>query len=57
MSDYRAIQGVTTSLKKLLETYMYLNRGEVATRRPVPITVGLPDAEGSGGRRINVFLI
>lgn len=56
MSDYRAIQGVTTSIKSLLETHMFLNRAEVPPNDRVAVTVGLPDKESDEGRRVNLFL-
>src|SRR5262245_17386236 len=56
MSDYRAIQGVTTSIKTVLEQSMFLNRSQVAPADKVKITVGLPDKTSEDGRRVNIFL-
>ena len=55
MSDYRAIQGVSSSIKNLLEKFMFLNRPDVAPDDRVKITVGLPDKEDEG-KRVNIFL-
>lgn len=55
MSDYRAIQGVSSTLKKLLETFMVLNAPDIAPDDRVTITLGLPDQEGEG-KRVNLFL-
>jgi hypothetical protein len=55
MSDYRAIQGVTSSIKNVLEKHMVLNRPQVAPSDRIGVTVGLPDREGQG-RRVNIFL-
>ncbi|MCW5983256.1 MAG: DUF4255 domain-containing protein [Bryobacteraceae bacterium] len=55
MSDYRAIQGVSSSIKNLLETFMFLNRADVASDDRVKITVGLPDQDAEG-KRVNLFL-
>jgi hypothetical protein len=55
MSDYRAIQGVSSSIRNLLEKFMFLNRPEVAPDDRVAIKIGLPDLENEG-RRVNLFL-
>lgn len=55
MSDYRAIQGVSSTLKKLLETFMVLNGPDVAPDDRVAITLGLPDQENAE-KRVNLFL-
>jgi hypothetical protein len=55
MSDYRAIQGVSSSIKNLLEKFMFLNRLEVAPDDRVTINIGLPDQD-SDGKRLNLFL-
>jgi hypothetical protein len=55
MNDYRAIQGVSSTLKKLLETFMVLNAPDTAPDDRVTITLGLPDQEGEG-KRVNLFL-
>lgn len=55
MSDYRAIQGVSSSIKNLLEKFMFLNRPDVVPGDRVKITIGLPDQEDDG-KRLNLFL-
>jgi hypothetical protein len=55
MSDYRAIQGVSSSLKNLLDTFMFLNGPDVIPGDRVPITLGLPDQKDDG-KRLNIFL-
>jgi hypothetical protein len=55
MSDYRAIQGVSSSIKNLLEKFMFLNRADVAPDARVKVVLGLPDQDGEG-KRVNVFL-
>ena len=50
MSDYRAIQGVSSTLKKLLETFMVLNVPDGAPDDRVAITLGLPDQENAEKR-------
>src|SRR5688572_2977547 len=55
MSDYRAIQGVSSSIKNVLDVFMFLNRAGVAPDDRVQITVGLPDQPGEG-KRVNLFL-
>ena len=55
MSDYRAIQGVSSSMKNLLETFMFLNRPDVDPADRITITLGLPDQK-DGGKRLNLFL-
>src|SRR5215218_6391140 len=55
MSDYRAIQGVSSSMKNLLETFMFLNRPDVPSGDRVAITLGLPDQK-EDGKRLNLFL-
>jgi hypothetical protein len=55
MSDYRAIQGVSSSMKNLLEKFMFLNRPDVVPADRVAITLGLPDQK-EDGKRVNIFL-
>src|SRR5262245_20979720 len=55
MSDYRAIQGVTSSIKNVLEQFMFLNRADGPADDRDAVTVGLPDQEASG-RRVNILL-
>jgi len=55
MSDYRAIQGVSSSIKNLLEQFMFLNRPDVPPDDRVEINIGLPDQEAEG-KRVNLFL-
>jgi hypothetical protein len=55
MSDYRAIQGVSSSIKNLLEKFMFLNRPDVVPGDRVKITIGLPDQD-EDGKRLNLFL-
>lgn len=57
MSDYRAIQGVTSSIKNVLERFMFLNRAEASAAERVEVSVGLPDQEPEEpGRRVNLLL-
>ena len=55
MSDYRAIQGVSSSIKNLLEKFMFLNRAAVPAANRVAVTLGLPDQDAEG-KRVNVYL-
>src|SRR5262249_33114494 len=55
MSDYRAVQGVTTTIKNILDKFMFLNRTGVAEADRVKITAKLPDQE-TEGKRVNLFL-